>query len=159
LAGYASWGIGYLHSITTVQFGEALLRAGRTEEARDVGTRAVVLTSESGERGHEAWAQHLLGETASHRDCRDTAAAEAHYITSMALASELGMRPLVAHCRFSLGKLYGRAGDRRASEHLRIAMSLFHEMGMRFWFEKAEAEMQALEAAAVHPEKYSLCCG
>jgi hypothetical protein len=28
-------------------------------------------------------------------------------------------------------------------------MSLFHEMGMRFWFVKAEAEMQALELAGV----------
>jgi hypothetical protein len=50
-------------------------------------------------------------------------------------------------CRFSIGKLYGRAGDRRATEHLTSAMSLFQEMGMRFWFEKAEAGMQALEGA------------
>jgi hypothetical protein len=28
-------------------------------------------------------------------------------------------------------------------------MSMFHEVGMRFWVEKAEAEMQALEAAGV----------
>jgi hypothetical protein len=28
-------------------------------------------------------------------------------------------------------------------------MSLFNEMGMRFWFEKAEAEMQTLEVAGV----------
>ncbi|HKA43431.1 MAG TPA: hypothetical protein VKF40_15740, partial [Burkholderiales bacterium] len=54
---------------------------------------------------------------------------------------------LVAYCRFSLGKLYGRAGDRRAAQHLTTAMSLFHEMGMPFWFEKAAAEMQALEVA------------
>jgi hypothetical protein len=69
------------------------------------------------------------------------ATAEAHYTTSTALALELCMRPLVAHCRFSLGKLHRRAGDRRATEHLASAMSLFHEMGMQFWIEKAEAEM------------------
>jgi hypothetical protein len=57
------------------------------------------------------------------------------------------MRPLVARCRFSLGELYGRAGDRRATEHLTSAISLFQEMGMRFWFDKAEAEMQALEGS------------
>ncbi|HEY6965152.1 MAG TPA: hypothetical protein VI407_08035, partial [Erythrobacter sp.] len=83
----------------------------------------------------------------SHRDRPDVAAAETHYATSTALALELGMRPLVAHCHFSLGKLYGRAGDRRATEHLTTAMSLFHEMGMRFWFEMAEAESRALEVA------------
>ena len=153
LAGYASAGIGYLRSMSMVQLGEAHLLAGRVEEAWDFGTRAVVLARERGERGHEAWAHRLLGETVSHRDCPDVAAAEAHYATSTALALELGMRPLVAHCRFGLGKLHGRAGDRRATEHLTTAMSLFHEMGMRFWFEKAEAEMQALEVAVVPPAR------
>ena len=131
LAGYASAGIGYLHSMSTVQLGEAHLLAGRVEEAWEFGTRAVVLARERGERGHEAWAHLLLGETASHRDCPDVAAAEAHYVTATALASELGMRPLVAHCRFGVGKLLGRAGDRRATEHLTTAMNLFREMGMR----------------------------
>ena len=136
-----------------VQLGEAHLLAGRVEEAWDFGTRAVVLARERGERGHEAWAHRLLGETVSHRDCPDVAAAEAHYAASTALASELGMRPLVAHCRFSLGKLYGRAGDRRATEHLTTAMSLFHEIGMPFWFGEAEAEMRALEVAVVPPAR------
>jgi tetratricopeptide (TPR) repeat protein len=148
LAGYASAGIGYLLSLRMVQLGEAHLLAGRLEKAWDYGTRAVVLAGERGERGHEAWAHWLLGEVVSNHDCPDVAA-ETHYATSTALALELGMRPLVAHCRFSLGTLYRRAGDRRATEHLTTAMSLFHEMGMRFWFEKAEAEMQALELAGV----------
>jgi hypothetical protein len=100
---------------------------------------------ERGERGHEAWAHRLLGETASHTDCPDLAAAETHYATSAALASELGMRPLVAHCHFSLGKLKRRAGDRRAAKgDFTKAMNLFREMDMRFWFEQAEAEMREL---------------
>src|SRR5215471_6641897 len=147
LAGYASAGIGYLRSMSMVQLGEARLLAGRVEEAWDFGTRAVVLAREREERGHEAWAHRLLGETVSHRDRPDVAAAEAHYATSTALALELGMRPLVARCRFSLGQLYRRAGDRRATEHLTSAISLFQEMGMRFWFDKAESEMQALEGS------------
>ena len=150
LAGYASAGIGYLRSMSTVQLGEAHLLAGRVEEAWDC-TRAVALARERGERGHEAWAHRLLGETASHRDSPDVAAAEAHYATSTALALELGMRPLVAHCHFSLGKLHGRAGERRATEHLTTAMSLFHEMGMRFWFEKAKAETPAIDSAMMEP--------
>jgi hypothetical protein len=59
------------------------------------------------------------------------------------------MRPLIAHCHNSLSRLYGRAGNRRSTDHLTAAMNLFHEMGMRFWFEKAEAEMQALQGVAV----------
>jgi tetratricopeptide (TPR) repeat protein len=147
LAGYASAGIGYLRSMSMVQLGEAHFLAGRADEAWDFGARAVLLAREREERGHEAWAHRLLGEMASHRDHLDVAAAEAHYAASTALALELGMRPLVARCRFSLGKLYGRAGDRRATEHLTSAISLFQELGMRFWFDKAEAEMQALEGS------------
>jgi class 3 adenylate cyclase/tetratricopeptide (TPR) repeat protein len=147
LAGYASAGIGYLRSMSMLQLGEAHFLAGRAEEAWDFGTRAVMIAREREERGHEAWAHRLLGEMASQRDRPDVAAAEAHYTTSTALALELGMRPLVARCRFSLGELYGRAGDRRATEHLRSAIGLFQEMGMRFWFDKAEAEMHALEGS------------
>jgi class 3 adenylate cyclase/tetratricopeptide (TPR) repeat protein len=143
LAGYASAGIGYLHSMSILQLGEAHLLAGRVEEAWDFGTRAVVLARERGERGHEAWARHLLGEAESHRSHPDVAVAEAHYAASTALASELDMRPLVAHCRFSLGKLHGRSDDRRAIEDLTTATNLFREMGMRFWCEQAEAKMRA----------------
>ena len=150
LIGYASAGIGYLRSMSMVQLGEAHLLAGRAEEAFDVGIRAAVFARERGERGHEAWAHRLLGEIASYGDRPDVAAAESHYANSTALALDLGMRPLVAHCRFSLGKLHRRAGDRRTTtEHLTTAVSLFHEMGMRFWLEKAKAEMQALETAWV----------
>src|SRR5215831_7901123 len=143
LAGYASAEIGYLHSMSMVQLGEAHLLAGGVEEAWDLGTRAVALAGERGERGHEAWAHRLLGETASYREGVSVMAAEAHYAAATALALELGMRPLLAHCRFSPGKLHGRAGAERATEHLTTAMNLFHEMGMRFWFEQAKAEMQA----------------
>jgi tetratricopeptide (TPR) repeat protein len=38
--------------------------------------------------------------------------AEAHYRQALALAEELGMRPLVAHCHLGLGKLYARIGRR-----------------------------------------------
>jgi hypothetical protein len=34
-------------------------------------------------------------------------------------------------------------------------MSLFQEMSMRYWFEKAEAEMQTLKLAGV-PRAYSV---
>jgi len=55
------------------------------------------------------------------------------------------MRPLVAHCHLGFGKLYGRVGKHRESrEHLTIAEAMFREMDMRFWLEKAEAEVSRL---------------
>ena len=60
----------------------------------------------------------------------------------MALAEPLGMRPLVAHCHLGLGKLYRGTGDgAKAQEHLTTAATMCREMGMRFWLERAEAEM------------------
>jgi hypothetical protein len=51
------------------------------------------------------------------------------------------MRPLVAHCHLGLGKLYRRTGDQAgAEEHLTTACTMYREMGMTFWLEKAEAD-------------------
>ena len=62
-----------------------------------------------------------------------------------AVAAELGMRPLVAHCHLGLGKLYRRTGKREeAKEHLTTATTLYREMDMRFWLAQAEAEMGEL---------------
>jgi hypothetical protein len=63
------------------------------------------------------------------------------YRDALALAGELGMRPLAAHCHLGLGKLYRRTGKReQAQEHLATATMMYREMDMRFWLEKAQAE-------------------
>ena len=91
-----------------MQLGEVYLLADQVEDARACADRAVRLARERGERGHEAWALRLLGEIASHRDRPDVATAEAHYGAALALAYELGMRPLQAHCHRGLGTLYAK---------------------------------------------------
>jgi class 3 adenylate cyclase len=66
------------------------------------------------------------------------------YREALALAGELEMRPLVCHCHLGLGKLYRRSDKReQALEHLTTATTRYREMDMRFWLEKAEAEMGA----------------
>jgi hypothetical protein len=63
-----------------------------------------------------------------------------HYQQALALATELGMRSLVAHYHLGLGTLYRRKGQReQAQEHLATAMTMYREMGMTYWLEKAEA--------------------
>ena len=62
----------------------------------------------------------------------------------MVLASEIGLRPLVAHCHLGLGKLYRRTGkEQEAQEHLSIATTMYREMDMKYRLEQAEAEMGA----------------
>jgi hypothetical protein len=58
---------------------------------------------------YEGDAHGLLGDIASHHARPDVTTAAAHYNAAMTLASELEMRPLVAHCHLGLGRLYRRA--------------------------------------------------
>ena len=77
------------------------------------------------ERSYEAWALRLLGEIASLHDSPDISTAEAHYDAAITLASELEMRPLIAHCHFGLGRLYRRTGKcGQAQDHLTTATAL-----------------------------------
>jgi hypothetical protein len=56
-----------------------------------------------------------------------------------------GLRPLVAHCHLGLGNLYRRTGKReQAQEHLTAATTMYREMGMTYWLEKAAAESAEL---------------
>jgi hypothetical protein len=107
-----------------------------------------ILTSKSaleGERGYEAWALRLFGEIASHPDSPEAESAQAHYRQAMTLSEELGMRPLLDHCRLGLGRLYRRAEKpQHAREHLTTATTMFRQMDTRFWLEKAEAETKEL---------------
>jgi hypothetical protein len=61
----------------------------------------------------------------------------------MALAGALEMRPLLAHCHLGLGELYRRTDKReRAESHLITATTMYREMGMTYWLERAEAELK-----------------
>src|SRR5262249_61831460 len=122
--------------------GEAHLLAGHRDDAIAAARRALDLADRQQERGNEAWVLRLLGEFAAHTDPPDVKSAEDHYRQALARAEELGMRPLVAHCHFGLGTLYRRTGDQaKAQEHLTTAATMYREMGMTFWLEKAEAAM------------------
>jgi tetratricopeptide (TPR) repeat protein len=116
------------------------LEVGRLDEALDHALRAHDAVQSANERGSRARVLQLLGDVVSRRE--EHARAEIPYRQALALADELGMRPLVAHCHLGLGKLYRRT-DRReqALEHLTTATTMYREMGMTYWLEKAETEM------------------
>ncbi len=141
-----SIGLAHQHSRGLLHLAEACLVADRLEEARALAGRVLPLTRERGQRGFEAWALRLLGETASHRHPPDLGEAEDYYGQALALADALGMRPLMAHCHLGLGKLSRRTDDSvKAQEHLTTAATMYREMDMGFWLEKAEAEVGALD--------------
>ena len=112
--------------------GETYLLASRREDALAQAERCLALARERGHRGSEAWALRLLGEIAAHCDGPDVATAEAHYDAALGLATELGMRPLVAHCHLGLGALHrGTGSQAKAEEHIATATAMYREMDMR----------------------------
>ena len=116
------------------------------EEAHALAERALALAREPQERGHQAYALRLLGDIAARREPPDIEQAEAHYQHALALAEELGMRPLQAHCHHGLGTLYrqtGRAALARAA--LSTAIALYRAMDMTFWLPAAEAALAQVE--------------
>jgi tetratricopeptide (TPR) repeat protein len=87
-------------------------------------------------------ALRLLGEIAAGGEVTDFAEAEDRYQAALALADELGMRPLQAHCHLGLGKLYRRTGrPDEARAELATAVAMLREMGMAFWLPEAEQEL------------------
>src|SRR6516162_11336097 len=105
----------------------ACLRAGRIGEARSHAQEALALTRRLGARASEAHALCLAGDVATIGGAED---APGYYRNALALAGELGMRPLVAHCHLGLGTLYRRIGKREpAREHLATATTMYREMG------------------------------
>ena len=121
--------------------------AGRLEDAHALAERTLTLARARQERGHEAYVLRLLGDIAARRDPPEHEAAEAHYQQALALAEELGMRPLMAHCHRGLGTLYAATGQRdQARAALTTAIALYRVMDMTFWLPETEAALAQVDA-------------
>ena len=98
------------------------------------------------ERGHQAYALRLLGEIAARREPPESNQAGDYYRQALALAEELGMRPLQAHCHRGLGTLYAATGQREpAHTALSAAMALYRAMDMTFWLPQTEGALAQVE--------------
>ena len=130
-------GLKGVHSLFLALQGEALVLAGRLDEAKLVCDHALELARNFKERGHHGWALRLCAEIESRGDRPNVAKAEAAYRDAIAVANELGMRPLLARCHLDLGRLYRRAGKPQALATLATARALLEEMGMALWLKDA----------------------
>jgi tetratricopeptide (TPR) repeat protein len=111
-------------------------------EAQAFAIRALELGRTHQAQGNQAYALHLLGEIAAHRNPLEAEPAETHYHQALTLAEELGMRPLVAHCHRNLGTLYATTGQReQARTELAAAIAMYRAMGMTFWLPQTEAAL------------------
>jgi class 3 adenylate cyclase/tetratricopeptide (TPR) repeat protein len=126
--------------------GEAQVLAGCLEEAHALAERTLALAQTHQERGHEAYALRLLGDIAAQREPPEVEEAETHYRQALALADDLGMRPLQAHCHRGLGTLYAGQGQQEQTRTaLSAALELYRAMEMMFWLPQAEAALAQVE--------------
>jgi tetratricopeptide (TPR) repeat protein len=132
-------------ALWSAHLSEGYLTAGRIQDARHHAISAAELARRHGERGNEAHVLRVSAGIVSSSEAPEIVAAKDSYDAAAALATELGMRPLVAHCHLGLGKLYRRTGRRQeGQEHLATAVTMYREMDMRFYLEQAEAEVREL---------------
>jgi tetratricopeptide (TPR) repeat protein len=121
---------------------EAYLLTGRLADAMETATLALARARQHEERGYEAWAQRVLGDVALCAEPLDDDRAEGYYRQALALANDLGMRPLAAQCHLGLGTLYRKVGrDTEAQRELATAAEMYRAMEMTFWLARAEAAL------------------
>ena len=132
----------FMQALCGLSLGEAQMLVGHLEEAQALAERALALARQHQERGHQAYALHLLGDIAARRQPPESDQARDYYRQALVLAEELGMRPLMAHCHLGLGKLYAQIGHRaEARAALSAAIELYRAMEMTFWLPQAEAAL------------------
>jgi hypothetical protein len=69
-----------------------------------------------------------------------------YYRQALALAEELGMRPLLAHCHRGLGALYLKTSQQeQARAELSTAIALYRAMDMTFGLPETEAALAQVE--------------
>jgi class 3 adenylate cyclase/tetratricopeptide (TPR) repeat protein len=135
-----------LHALVLTELSEACLLVGRVDEASALAARLLELSRTHTGSGYQAHAYRLLGEVASRREPPDINQAAAHYRQALALAEEMGLRPLQAHCHLGLGILYAKLGQRQqAQAELSAAIDLYRAMDMTFWLRQAETAQAQVE--------------
>jgi tetratricopeptide (TPR) repeat protein len=125
-----------------LSLGEVQMLAGRPEEAHTLAKYALARADAHQELGDQAYALRLLGDIAARCEPPESDQAGDYYRQALALAEDLGMRPLVAHCHLGIGKLYATSGRRtEAHTELSAAIELYRTMEMTFWLPQAEAAL------------------
>jgi tetratricopeptide (TPR) repeat protein len=136
----------FCHALVLTELSEACLLVGRVDEVSVLAGRLLELSRAYTGSGYQAYACWLLGEVARRRDPPDIDQATAHYRQALALAEELGMRPLQAHCHLGLGTLYAQTGQRQQAQAvLSAAIDLYRAMDMTFWLPQAEAALAQMQ--------------
>src|SRR5215467_4618781 len=97
------------------------------------------------DRGYEGWALRVLAETALRSAPSDSTHVADFARRALAIAQELGMRPLAAHAHLLIGHSLAVVGDvESARSHLSAAVRLLESMNMSRWLGPARDSLARL---------------
>jgi tetratricopeptide (TPR) repeat protein len=118
------------------------LLAKRLKEAQSIAQSALDIVLKIKDRGSQAWIWRVLAQIEENCDSPDYERAKFYYEQSLELATELGMRPVIAHCRDNLGHLYLRLEKlQEAWRELSAAVQLYRSLEMTLWLPAAESSL------------------
>ena len=123
-------GIVVNRSLWLTYLGEGYLVGRQMAKARDAAEQALACARSREERGHEAWALHLLAEVSIRSGFASSDKVQQILQQALVLATELGLRPLEARCHRTLGVLLAREDPGAAAHHSGRAMAVAGEIGM-----------------------------
>ena len=125
---------------------ETLLSANRINEAQSIAQNAFDIVRKVKDRGGQAWILRLLAQIEAKCESPDYERAKFYYQESLELATELGMRPVQAHCHNDLGQLYFKLEEYRAAwRELSTAIEFYRNLEMTFWLPAAETSFANID--------------
>ena len=121
-----------VHPVTVLA--DAYRFVGETALATETISRALKIAKEREERGFEAWA--MLVMAAIQADAGRLEEAIQWYGRALQQASDLLMRPLIAHCHKGLGDTYLRLGNEKEAQiKNKAALEIYRTLGMTYWLQ------------------------
>jgi hypothetical protein len=115
---------------------------GRVEEAGQSARQVLDLARHYGAGGSEACALCQLGAVHAQTEPPGVPQGEARSRQALALAEELRLPPLQAHCHLGLGTLYAQIGRLEpAHAYPSAALELYRAMEVSFWLPRLEATL------------------
>jgi len=138
----AAMGIMVCQALAHIYLGRAYLQTGQLHDAHEHVLTALDLCEAHHEQGHKAWALHLLGDLTARDQADAIDTAEGVYRQAITQAEVRGMRPLLAHCHFSLANLYRQHGQlTQAKTEQSTALALYRSMDMTLWLSRVDSAL------------------
>ncbi|UCG04952.1 MAG: tetratricopeptide repeat protein [Desulfobacterales bacterium] len=106
--------------------------AGEISLATETVSRALKLSDKREERGFEAWAMLVMAGINDAAERPEEA--KQWYRRTLKQASDLSMRPLVAHCHKGLSNCYLCLGNEKEAQlENKTALEIYRSLGMTYW--------------------------